>query len=421
MLYLMKLHHGSEFGTRAGAYWRLLFTLALMPWMRAYRVRLSGKETKDTFEDEFIDDTTSYAGSEMTPYGLQLELDITQIANDSLTKRNKELKDVLDNTKQKLRTANRNVKKLERKLQRAEEKAAKNAAKENETKTANQTKAKRQPRAATKDPRWTANKQRNSIVSDQQVESKSSPPHENKQTVAANEESFASSGSTQQLKGRGAKTATNTSSSSKKSSFSGGEGARMPMPENVDKVLDRPFASLNEFQISMDQPQNHYASVGSRPSRSFGHGERGGGGLQTPKNIDQILDHAFMSRNDFHITMDVPLDPDGNHRTSGSVEEDSFESESDENNRSQQITDAEDFESESDEDSFEDKNQEGQNQQSQQLNDEQESEEDEDEYDSYTESTYEDPPSTIPGPGTKQQSFVSGVTFLESHHKKDGH
>jgi hypothetical protein len=38
MLYLLKLRHGAKFGTRAGGAWRILFTLALMPWLRKYRV-----------------------------------------------------------------------------------------------------------------------------------------------------------------------------------------------------------------------------------------------------------------------------------------------------------------------------------------------------------------------------------------------
>lgn len=36
-LYLLKLRHGPKFGNQAGAAWRILFVLALMPWMRKYR------------------------------------------------------------------------------------------------------------------------------------------------------------------------------------------------------------------------------------------------------------------------------------------------------------------------------------------------------------------------------------------------
>jgi hypothetical protein len=32
-MYLMRLKHGQYFGTDAGAHWRILFTLTLMPWL----------------------------------------------------------------------------------------------------------------------------------------------------------------------------------------------------------------------------------------------------------------------------------------------------------------------------------------------------------------------------------------------------
>jgi len=37
LLYMLKLRHGTNFGTQAGAIWRILITLALMPWLRRYR------------------------------------------------------------------------------------------------------------------------------------------------------------------------------------------------------------------------------------------------------------------------------------------------------------------------------------------------------------------------------------------------
>ncbi|CAB9525693.1 expressed unknown protein [Seminavis robusta] len=53
LLYLLKLHGGKSFGTRAGAYWRLLFTLALLPWMRKYRVsRGVPISDKDDMDDQ---------------------------------------------------------------------------------------------------------------------------------------------------------------------------------------------------------------------------------------------------------------------------------------------------------------------------------------------------------------------------------
>lgn len=39
LLYMIKLRNGDSFATRAGSCWRLLFTQALMPWLRKYRVR----------------------------------------------------------------------------------------------------------------------------------------------------------------------------------------------------------------------------------------------------------------------------------------------------------------------------------------------------------------------------------------------
>jgi hypothetical protein len=39
LIYLMKLRYQDDFGTRAGSTWRLVFVIALMPWLRAKRMR----------------------------------------------------------------------------------------------------------------------------------------------------------------------------------------------------------------------------------------------------------------------------------------------------------------------------------------------------------------------------------------------
>mmetsp|Transcript_26265 Transcript_26265/g.61054 ORF Transcript_26265/g.61054 Transcript_26265/m.61054 type:complete len:99 (-) Transcript_26265:298-594(-) len=42
--YMLKLRHGDDFGTRAGSAWRLIVVLALMPWLRRFRLDEDEKE-----------------------------------------------------------------------------------------------------------------------------------------------------------------------------------------------------------------------------------------------------------------------------------------------------------------------------------------------------------------------------------------
>ena len=62
LLYMIKLFNGKEFGTRAGAHWRLLLVLALMPWMRTYRISrctdlmMALEANDDVTDDEDEDD-----------------------------------------------------------------------------------------------------------------------------------------------------------------------------------------------------------------------------------------------------------------------------------------------------------------------------------------------------------------------------
>lgn len=50
-LYLLKLYNGKDFGTRAGSYWRMLFVLAVFPWMRNYRIRNNQHLLQDVNND----------------------------------------------------------------------------------------------------------------------------------------------------------------------------------------------------------------------------------------------------------------------------------------------------------------------------------------------------------------------------------
>lgn len=51
LLYMMKLRFGNSFATRNGSCWRLLFTLALMPWFRKYRIRSYAESLEDKMDE----------------------------------------------------------------------------------------------------------------------------------------------------------------------------------------------------------------------------------------------------------------------------------------------------------------------------------------------------------------------------------
>ena len=56
VMYMLKLRHGDNFSTRAGSAWRLIFCMALMPWLRRFRFDESdGAEIRISPEQQAID------------------------------------------------------------------------------------------------------------------------------------------------------------------------------------------------------------------------------------------------------------------------------------------------------------------------------------------------------------------------------
>jgi len=70
LMYLLKLQHGKNFATREGSCWRLLVTLAVMPWLHRYRSRVLQVTTADRMLDAEQKDDNHAAGDEGADVGV---------------------------------------------------------------------------------------------------------------------------------------------------------------------------------------------------------------------------------------------------------------------------------------------------------------------------------------------------------------
>ena len=141
LLYLLKLFNGKDFGTQAGAYWRMLFVLALMPWMRNYRVRASQDVLNESAkeEDDLVSirrqvqkemkytNEASAVARDNDVFSLRLELDLTRRAYEKVNERNKALMAALFTARDRVKEVKKEKRELKRLLNLASSQRSSNS------------------------------------------------------------------------------------------------------------------------------------------------------------------------------------------------------------------------------------------------------------------------------------------------------
>lgn len=109
VIYILKLRYGDAFGSRAGGAWRLIFTMALMPWLRRYRLQDGLTEAAD-------DDTDRANELESA---LDAKLTISKLQDDKSEKKKSPRKNALETKKAELTRLRKRVMRLEANIAKA--------------------------------------------------------------------------------------------------------------------------------------------------------------------------------------------------------------------------------------------------------------------------------------------------------------
>lgn len=81
VIYLLKLRYGEHFGNRAGGQWRLIFVIALMPWLRRYRLDDGTNSNSSNERFDLKNDELEYSTDDLPT---SLEPDRVVLPNDVL-------------------------------------------------------------------------------------------------------------------------------------------------------------------------------------------------------------------------------------------------------------------------------------------------------------------------------------------------
>lgn len=95
LLYLLKIRHGSAFGQRGHALWRVLFVKALMPWLLKYRMSVAEEDVEEATNAERNNGSRQDFKRAMLSREFALQQELAE-AHREIARLQKELADIED-------------------------------------------------------------------------------------------------------------------------------------------------------------------------------------------------------------------------------------------------------------------------------------------------------------------------------------